>query len=133
MSKLVEVVIFGSFGIVDMTEDIKKILDKRKFPLNRTGEIVEYIRNNAVTLDAKEIVAGTNSFWDWAKTVPSRIIKIQNEYFLVSDKVPYAHRMDIKKVDTSKSWRIVDYDGAEYIQYLELKCINEELNYYEIK
>ena len=36
-------------------------------------------------------------------------------------------------VDTTRPWRITDYDGLEYVQYLDYTVIDEELNYCELK
>ena len=39
----------------------------------------------------------------------------------------------INDVDISRPWRITDYDGAEYIQYLDYDVVNKEINYCELK
>ena len=39
----------------------------------------------------------------------------------------------IVEVDTTRPWRITDYDGLEYVQYLDYIVIDEELNYCELK
>lgn len=39
----------------------------------------------------------------------------------------------IEDVDISRPWRITDYDGAEYIQYLDYVVVNKEINYCELK
>lgn len=36
-------------------------------------------------------------------------------------------------VDTTRPWRITDYDGLEYVQYLDYIVIDEEFNYCELK
>lgn len=39
----------------------------------------------------------------------------------------------IVEVDTTRPWRITDYDGLEYVEYLDYTVIDEELNYCELK
>ena len=39
----------------------------------------------------------------------------------------------IVEVDTTRPWRITDYDGLEYVQYLDYVVIDKELNYCELK
>ena len=37
------------------------------------------------------------------------------------------------EVDTSRPWTILDYDGAEYIQYLDYNVIDKESNYCKLR
>ena len=39
----------------------------------------------------------------------------------------------LEEVDTSRPWTILDYDGAEYIQYLDFDVIDKESNYCKLK
>lgn len=39
----------------------------------------------------------------------------------------------VVEVDTTRPWRIADYDGLEYVEYLDYVVIDEELNYCELK
>ena len=39
----------------------------------------------------------------------------------------------LEEVDISRPWTILDYDGAEYIQYLDYDIIDAESNYCKLK
>ena len=40
---------------------------------------------------------------------------------------------EIKDVDILRPWTIQEYDGYEYIQYMDYKIIDEKLNYGKFK
>lgn len=43
------------------------------------------------------------------------------------------HIIMLVEVDTSRPWTILDYDGSEYIQYLDYNIIDKEANYCELR
>lgn len=38
----------------------------------------------------------------------------------------------IVEVDTSRPWTICEYDSSEYIQYLDIRAVNPEVNFYKL-
>ena len=52
---------------------------------------------------------------------PDKVFRVGNNIIMLLD------------VDTSRPWTILDYDGAEYIQYLDFDIIDAESNYCKLK
>lgn len=59
-----------------------------------------------------------------------KYIDKDHEYIFVKDKsMTYPTEISIKDVDTSKPWRITEYDGAESLEiYAGIKVIDEQYN-----
>lgn len=53
--------------------------------------------------------------------LPNRCFRVGNNVIMLVD------------VDTSRPWTILDYDGAEYIQYLDFDVVDVESNYCKLK
>ena len=53
--------------------------------------------------------------------LPDRCFRIGNNVIMLVE------------VDISRPWTILDYDGGEYIQYLDFDIIDAESNYCELK
>ena len=53
--------------------------------------------------------------------IPNRLFRTVNNTIMLVD------------VDISRPWTILDYDGAEYIQYLDFDVVDAESNYCELK
>ena len=114
------------------------------------------LKKQIVALDMMSMIAGTQ----WRGMLEERIkglIKDFNDIKWRTERVPkylfnhpelgctqQYHLPDIcfrvenniiilVDVDTSRPWTILDYDGAEYIQYLDFDIIDTEINYCELK
>ena len=49
----------------------------------------------------------------------------------IKDSMSNFNSFDIIDLDITRPWCIEEYDGSEYIKYLDdYKCISKELNYY---
>lgn len=84
---------------------LKETLQKKDFPENRTGEIVEYIEKHGTLVEHT-----TNRY----------IYKLYDNYY------------QIEVVDITRPWTIMEYDSQEYIQYLDSTLINEKLNFHKL-
>ena len=52
----------------------------------------------------------------------------------LNDKMNNYSSFDIVEVDISRPWCIEEYDGAEYVHYLDnYDCISEDFNFYKLK
>lgn len=119
-----KILIFNSYGNIGTTKDIRMLLSKYPFPKNRIGEIVQYIENNATKISPERIT-------DFLKNNQDKIGKIKedNNYFVYDSELNCLKRLSIVDIDISRPWDIAEYDGSEYIQYLDYEIIDSELNY----
>lgn len=124
-----KVLLFTDFGTNYLSPEMIKILGKNPFPINRTGKIIEFVEQIAVPLDKTEGLI-PQIFKEKSNT----IIKIEDQgtsqdiYIIKSDSDRFS-RFAIQEVDTTRPWTIENYDGAEYIQYLDYNIINSDINY----
>lgn len=98
-----KLVLFIDYGPNKFTKDLKVELNKYPFPQCRIN-IVDYIEKNGELVDKYR-----------------NVYKLANSFYSIED------------VDISRPWRVTDYDGSEYVQYLDYVVIDEELNYCELK
>ena len=98
-----KVVLFIDYGPNKLNKELKEIIDKSPFPQCRTV-IVDYIEKNGEFVDRYR-----------------NVYKLANSFYSIQD------------VDISRPWRITDYDGSEYIQYLDYNIVDKSLNYCELK
>lgn len=117
-----------SIGTPKMREIMKKYVGIRC----RVGEIIKYVENNRLLFfDACE------DAMNMAKSIMNdnneAIVGFegnQDGYYYKSNE-GYISSFSIIDVDTTRPWTIAEYDGAEYVQYLdEDKLIDKELNYW---
>lgn len=103
--KKLKVLLFANYGLQTITDKtVKGMLTKNCKPKNRTGKIVELLEKQG------EIISHQNGgYW----------IKTYDEFYFIAE------------VDTSRPWTILEYDGAEYVQYLDYSIIDKNLNYCE--
>lgn len=121
-----KVLLFTSYGSIGTTKDIRWLLKKYSFPKNRVGQIVEYIENNAISLTKENIE-------NYLKKHKNHIGKIEKDYYVYDEQINGLKSLSIIEVDIKRPWRIEEYDGSEYIQYLDYNIIDKELNYVELK
>lgn len=108
--KKIKVLIFNNYGGNIIPSEVKNIMNKSIFPKNRTGEVIKYIESHY------EPITTINDATQYNVET-----KTEQSYFC------------IETVDISRPWKIAEYDGAEYIQYLDIEIIDKELNYYDYK
>lgn len=106
----IKVLVFNNYGANVVPSALKKVMDKNTFPKNRIGKVIEYIESNYKPISNEDGIVQYN-----VKT------NKEQSYFC------------IKTVDISRPWKIEEYDGAEYIQYLDIVTIDKELNYCNYK
>lgn len=131
-----KVLLFTSYGGYAATPRMKEILNKYKGIYSRIGEIVDYVENNHILCHSSKHIEVEKEL----KNNSELIIKYEDIqrfkgcqiYKVYSTDVYGTSSFSIVEVDTTRPWTIEEYDGAEYIQYLdENKLIDKELNYYE--
>lgn len=95
--------LFIDYGPNNITKELLKEIKKYPFPQCRVN-IVSFIQKNGRLVDERRNVYELNgSFYE------------------------------IKDVDTSRPWTIGEYDGSEYVQYMDYKMLDEKLNYGKFK
>ena len=97
-----KVLLFRNYGSHDFDKELKRKLAQSKFPKNRVGKIIKYLEEPGEVL-----LRYDNGYW----------IKAYDEVYFIAE------------VDTSRPWTILEYDGAEYIQYLDYDIIDKDMNY----
>ena len=97
-----KVLLCRNFGSHKFSKELKFQLSKTKFPKNRTGDTISYIVKYGEYY-YKE------STGDW--------FRLDDELYFIAE------------VDTSRPWTILEYDGSEYIQYLDYKVVDKDMNY----
>ena len=127
-----KILIFSGFGSCTLTPTMKQIMNSNKFPFNRVGKIVEYIEKTAVNktgCDRDELKK-----WLYSNKENIAYCEEFNEkiYLVQSDYCDW-DTFSIRQVDISRPWTIEEYDGSEYIKYLDEYVAVKELNYYNIK
>lgn len=128
-----KILLLTDFGDNYLSPQMIRILQKNHFPINRTGNIINFIEQKAVPLNKTEGLI-SQIFKEKSNT----IIKIEDQgtsqdiYIIKSDSDRFS-RFAVQEVDTTRPWTIENYDGAEYIQYLDYNIINSDINYCEYK
>ena len=108
-------------------------LIRKSYPYNRTGEIVDIIKNNVKMIRSEDYKETDNMKYNGG------FYKFSGDNYscftynpLMKSNVTYA----IEKVDTSRPWTIVKTDIGERIKYFDknerYKIIDEDMNYGEI-
>lgn len=98
-----KVVLFIGYGQTKLNKKLKEEIDKHPFPQCRMS-IVDYIEKNGRFVDKHR-----------------NVYELANSFYSIHD------------VDISRPWRIADYDGSEYVQYLDYNIVDKELNYCKLK
>ena len=119
---IIKVVIFDGYGASGFPKQIQNQIKEKDFPYIRCGSIIDILEQypsvSKVTLMEK-----------YNKLKVDEVLRCDNKFYFGAK--PYNISCSIVEVDTSKKWRISEYDGAEGIEYLEHKCIAEDLNYWK--
>ena len=127
-----KVLLFTGYGDSIGTPKMKEIMKKTIGIRCRVGEIIEYVENNRLLFtDADEYSMNiAKSMMEDDKEIIVEFKNIQNRYYYKSNE-GYISSFSIIDIDTTRPWTIAEYDGAEYVQYLdEDKLVDKELNYW---
>jgi len=118
-----KVVIFDSHGDSIFPYQLALLIQDIPFPENRTGKIIEILETipkhdecDDLSSKLKQLKAG-------------ELLRRDNTFYFVN----YGKRncFSIVEVDINRKWTISEYDGAEYIEYLDnYILVSEEINYY---
>ena len=132
---MINVLIFNGYGMHCMPKKVRQLLinENLSFPYNRiiSDEKLEEIREKAgPCLDNSRDV----NFFEQCKNSENGIIRFSIDQFYFCDYntntlCPFM----IGEVDTSRPWTIENYDGGEYVQYLDYVVLHEDINYCEYK
>lgn len=134
-----KVLLFTAYGGYAATPQMKEILSKyeNKGIRGRIGEIVDYVENNHVLYPTIYKLSEIEKEFENNKELIVKFEDLQKhgyQKYMIYRDIGYSGitTFSIVDVDTTRPWTIEEYDGAEYIQYLdENKLIDKELNYYE--
>lgn len=125
-----KVLIFSGFGSCVLTPTMKKIMKENKFPFNRVGKIIEYIESKAVDKTGSDIF----EIRKWLNEDLENIaicVDCNQKFYLVGDGDGGSDNFSISDVDITRPWTIEEYDGSEYVKYLDRYGVIKELNYYK--
>lgn len=134
----IKVLVFSGYGGDPSTEKMKEIMKKQNGVRSRVGDIVDYIEKTCVLWDS---LGGITQVKAATKENPNLIVDsgqviiddvLGKRYYVWDKKYASLSNFSILEVDSSRPWTIEEYDGAEYVAYLdEKKMYDEELNYWK--
>ena len=113
-----KVLLFTGFGSCTKTSEMIKIMNESKFPFNRVGKIVEFIEKTAIDKTGEDIFKTK----EWLNEDLERIAacKEGNQvFYLIGNGDGQVSNLSIMNVDISRPWTIEEYDGSEYVKYLD--------------
>jgi len=128
---MIEVLIYSGYGGSEHGHNAMNEIEKQNpFPANRVL-LAKYVKEHCVEVDG---VFNSLQIQQYLEAHKQDIIRVQYGlrymYFVLHEGL-YPVGMSIEKVDTSKKWTI-DSDGSnESIEYIDYKCLDEHLNYYQ--
>lgn len=102
---MLKVLIFPSYGNNKTSIELEDLMNKYPFPENRyNSEIIDFIEKTYPSIEYYPSLYTTN--------------------YQIDNKL-----ISITEVDDNRPWKIEDYDGSEYIQYLDYNIIDKKSNY----
>ena len=133
---MAKVLIFNGYGNEIHTKEMEKIMLPLGYPRGRINEICNYIEKVAIKCDLN-VYSEWEEFVELLKNNPENIYYFadfdETQYFIYDSEFGHHCKFKIVDVDTSRPWEIQEYDGAEYIQYLDYNVIDKEFNYCKLK
>ena len=120
-----KVLLFSSHGTPTYTKEMGEILNKKKRPYNRIDEIIDYVENNVDNIESMPLTEAIKYVEDNKGKIFKMFGKQKNEeqfYHTWNKELKYVGYFSIIDVDTNRPWTIAEYDGSEYIQYLDFYC-----------
>lgn len=134
-----KVLIFPGYGGCIHTDEMKEAAEQQSGALaGRTGRVVEVVESAEVRDISGDIGGDFKSVLTELKNNYGKIIGLKGldsnkesiYYYTWSNDINLAIKLTIEDVDTSKPWKIGEYDGAEYIEYYRIpEILDEESNY----
>lgn len=125
---MVRLAIYPDYGSSYISKEGKEYINSRK-GVNWRVSLAEYIDSLEDT--HSEITKDT--FDSFVNSKNTQYIKSKDLFFFkdLEESFGLVYRVDIVDVDTTKKWRISEYDGAEDIEYFsEPVLVDKELNMY---
>lgn len=98
-----KIVLFKNYGSLKFDTELKEEFKKYNFLLCRTAELVSYIEEKG-----KMVCKSGNGY-----------------YYEIVNKYSYF----IEDVDITRPWAILEYDGNEYVQYLDYQIVDNNVMY----
>ena len=134
-----KVLIFPGYGGCIYTDEMKEAAEQQSGALaGRIGRVVDVVESAEVRDTSGDIDGDFKSVLEELKNNYGKIIGLKGldsnkeriHYYTWSNDINWAIKLMIVDVDTSKPWKIGEYDGAEYIEYYNIpEIIDEESNY----
>ena len=134
-----KVLIFPGYGGCIYTDEMKEAAEQQSGALaGRIGRVVDVVESAEVRDTSGDIDGDFKSVLEELKNNYGKIIGLKGldsnkeliHYYTWSNDIHWAIKLMIVDVDTSKPWKIGEYDGAEYIEYYNIpEIIDEESNY----
>lgn len=98
-----KIALFIDYGPNKFSKELKAEMEKCPFPQCR-AKIVKFIEQNGKFIDKHR-----------------NVYELANSFYSIED------------VNTARPWTIAEYDGSEYIQYLDYEVIDKKINYCTLK
>lgn len=121
-----KMVLFTGYGGIYLNDDFKKVFTD--FSIQNRINAVNYLLTHCEKMN--------DDYYKYLEQVKRKdvIVQADNKTFtcwnINNDCICVFSIVD---VDTSKPWTIEEYDGSEYIKYLEFELVDEKYNYYKCK
>lgn len=127
-----KILLFTSYDDGLGTPKMRKIMKKYGGIRGRVGEIIEYVENHKVMFE-DSLENSMRMAQDMFENNKETIVTFSNHSrYYYNSGYGYMNSFEIVEVDTIRPWTIKEYDGAEYIKYLdEQKLVDKELNYWK--
>lgn len=125
---MVRLAIYPDYGSSYISKEGKEYINSRK-GVNWRVSLAEYIDS----LEDTHSEITKNTFDSFVNSKNTQYIKSKDLFFFkdLENSVGLVYRVEIVDVDTTKKWRISEYDGAEDIEYFsEPVLVDKELNMY---
>ncbi len=101
-----KVALFIDYGPNVLNSKLKKLMNKPLPQARVDVAVIHYIETEGFEL---------------CESAGRTVYKIDSTYIAIQD------------VDISRPWMIADYDGSEFIQYVDVELVDEQLNYCKLK
>lgn len=128
---IIKVLLFSGYGVDSVTNEMKTIMDKYDFPRNRIGEICNYVESKAKYMDYTKL--SFNEISKFLEKNKEEIVLFDDSYYIYEPILRMPCKLSIKEVYINRPWTIMNYDGAEYIKYLDYNIIDKEIYYCSYK
>lgn len=112
-----KIAIFNSFGADFYPDKVKDKIKNKSLIDIRTKTLVDFIEKE------KDLIVPT----DKINLKEGECIRYGNSLYVQGDL--YLSKITIVNVDTSRPWTISEYDGSEYIEYLDYDIIDKNTNF----